>query len=188
MRTVNSIASAIALVLMVAGTPSAQNRPNVAGTWTVVADAAAAVGTVARPGSRGGLSATDANRGSGGGGIGGAAFRCHPTCTMIQTATTLTITRPVNPDGTTPPVVVLNLDGSESPNQQAGRQGGPPTPYVAIAKWDGNKLVVTRSLGSQQHLLTVQTLSLESGNLTIVTTNPGIDIAVPQTLTFVKSQ
>ncbi len=38
---------------------------------------------------------------------------------------------------------VYNLDGSESKNSVPGRQGAAPTEQVSVAKWDGDKLVIT---------------------------------------------
>jgi hypothetical protein len=108
----------------------------------------------------------------------GAPVNCGTECTIVQNATTLTITRPDQP-GTTPPdigVVVLNLDGSESTITQSN--GGE---YPAKAKWDGSNLMVTRDTAYSS---VTQTLSIEDGKLTVLTAFSAAD--APVTLTYVK--
>jgi hypothetical protein len=104
-----------------------------------------------------------------------AAFACGDECTIVQTATTLSITRPPNPQGVAAPVVVLYLDGRENTNMDAGRAGGAPREYVSRVRWDGATLVTTRSLDPQGRFATIRTLALDGDTLTIVTTtsSPG---------------
>jgi hypothetical protein len=83
--------------------------------------------------------------------------------------------------------VVVNLDGSDSTNVQAGRDGGPPTAYVLKAAWDGRALAVTRTFGSAGQLTETQTMSLEGATLVIVTT-ANIEGAVPHTARYRKVQ
>jgi hypothetical protein len=109
----------------------------------------------------------------------GAPVNCGTECTIVQNATTLTLSRADQP-GTTPPdvgVVVLNLDGSESTITQSN--GGE---YAATAKWDGGKLVVTRDM---TYSSVAQTLSVEDGKLKVVTRFSAAD--APVTLTYVKT-
>ncbi len=67
--------------------------------------------------------------------------------------------------------VVTNykLDGSETTYKRAGRGGGNEVEVKAVAKWDGNKLVITEKApgrgGEMQE--TSQTWSLEGGVLTV---------------------
>jgi len=167
------------------GAPIAQSTPNFSGTWTQVRDTTAPA--AARPGGgRGGDPGSAGSGGSAGNAsLGGLAFNCRLECTMVQTATTLTIKRPTDANGFTPPDVVLKLNGSDSPNTYPGREGRPPTTYAAKATWNGQTLVVTRTIGSSQ-FLTTQTLSLDGGMLKITTgaTVPGI---TAQTLTYRKN-
>ena len=170
MRSVTAMLSAAALVLFTATSAFAQAKPDFAGKWTREAPAG------------GGAAA-----GGGGGGMGGGgAFNCGQACEIVMTAKTLTIKRAANQQGATPPDIVLNLDGSPSKITQPGRQGGDPTTYDATAKWDGNKLVVSRQLTMQDQTTTItQTIALDGGKLTI-TTNTGREGATPQTITYTK--
>ena len=137
-----------ALSLVVAATTAqAQDKPNFAGSWTIVADPNAAP-----TGGRGG-----------GGGLGQAA-------TIAQDAKTLTITRTTQ-NGEIK--LVYNLDGSESKNTVMGRGG--QTEQVSKATWDGNKLVITTNLQMGDQAVTrTQTFALDaSGQLTVTTSGPG---------------
>ena len=137
-----------ALSLVVAATTAqAQDKPNFAGSWTIVADPNAAP-----MGGRGG-----------GGGLGQAA-------TIAQDAKTLTITRTTQ-NGEIK--LVYNLDGSESKNTVMGRGG--QTEQVSKATWDGNKLVITTNLQMGDQAVTrTQTFALDaSGQLTVTTSGPG---------------
>jgi beta-lactamase regulating signal transducer with metallopeptidase domain len=154
----------------VAGVSRSANASDFSGSWALV-------------------SSTYAGRGRGGAGgeggrevkvsiASGAPVNCGTECTIVHTARALTITRPDQP-GTTPPdigVVVLNLDGSESTITQSN--GGE---YAANAKWDGDKLAVTRETAFSS---VTQILSIEDGKLTVVTSFNAADS--PVTLTYVK--
>jgi hypothetical protein len=85
--------------------------------------------------------------------IRGGAVNCVKECTLVQKDGTLTISRPPDQNGTAPRDVVLSLDGHQSS-------------FNALVKWDGPKLVVTRSILTTS---VTQTISLESGQLVIVT-------------------
>ena len=185
MRRQTMLLAAVAVLVPLNDATIAQSTPNFSGTWTQVRGATPPPTT--RPRSDGG--GNSASTGSGGNGrsagVGGLAFNCSLECTIVQTATTLTIKRPTDATGFTPPDVVLELDGSDSTNTQPGRDGRPPTTYVATAKWEGQTLLVTRPIGSSGQFLSTQTLSLDGGTLKITTgaTVPGI---TPQTLTYTK--
>jgi hypothetical protein len=88
--------------------------------------------------------------GGGGGGRGGGG-----PMTVKQTADTLTIERQ-GQQGTQ--TQVFKLDGSESKIQMGQNEG------TAMAKWDGNKLVITTKVGEREN---TQTWSLEGGVLTV---------------------
>ena len=146
MRRMAFIAGALALV--VAAAPAvAQEKPNFAGSWTMVPDPNAPQG-----GGRGGM-----------GGL-GQAF------TITQDATTLTITRTTQ-NGEVK--MVYNLDGSESKNMMQGRGG--QMEQVSKAVWDGSKLVITTNLNMGGNPVTrTQTFTLDgSGQIVVVTSGPG---------------
>ena len=135
-------------VVFAASIAQAQDKPNFAGSWTLVVDPNAAPPT---------------GRGGGGGGLGQAA-------TLTQDAKTLTITRTTqNGEVKT----VFNLDGSESKNMMQGRGG--QTEQVSKAVWEGSKLVVTTSFTMGEAAVTrTQNFSLDaSGQLVVSTTAPG---------------
>ena len=96
----------------------------------------------------------------------GAAVNCGTTCSIVQQGSTLTLTRQDQP-GITPPDsgnVVLHTDGSESTiTQSADSQAQ----FKATAKWQDDKLVVTRNITGS--LSVTQTLSLIDGKLHVVT-------------------
>jgi len=108
----------------------------------------------------------------------GAPVNCGTACTIVQDASTLTLSRTDQP-GTTPPdngPVVLNLDGSESTITQV--EG---STFPATAKWEGEKLVVTR--GGPYSGVT-QVLSMVNGQLTVVTRFTSSD--APVTMKYVR--
>ncbi len=116
MRRLAITLSAIAAVVF-AVTVSAQGK-DFNGKWAPDADKnpAAAAGA-----GRGG------NRGGG-------------PMTITMDAKTIKIERTMGQNTTTS---TYNLDGSESKNTMAGRNGGEPTTTSSVAKWDGAKLVIT---------------------------------------------
>lgn len=125
---------AIAVVLFASGL-SAQGK-NFAGKWTPDTEKNAAAG------------------GGGGGGRGGPG-----PMTITQDAKTLTIERMA---GENTIKTVYNLDGSESKNSMPGRQGGAPTEVTSVAKWDGDKLVITTKTANGE---TVQKWYMDGANL-----------------------
>ena len=137
-----------AAALLVGASISAQ-APNLSGKWTLVPAADAPAG------------------GKGGGGFGGF---CGPECTIAQDAKTLTVTRTTQAGDVK---TVYNLDGSESKNTAAGRQGAQVT-SVSTAKWEGPKLnIVTKTDMGGQAVEAKTVLSLEGGNLVVERTAPG---------------
>jgi hypothetical protein len=147
MRKNALIVGALSLVFA-ASVAQAQDKPNFAGSWTLVVDPNAAGG-----GAGGGR----------GGGLGQAA-------TLTMDAKTLTITRTTQ-NGEVK--LVYNLDGSESKNMMQGRGG--QTEQVSKATWDGNKLVITTNLMMGENAVTrTQTFALDAtGQLTVTTSGPG---------------
>ena len=180
MRRVTAVLSAAAVVLW-AATAFAQAKPgDFTGKWTREAGAAPA-------GGGGGGAAGGGGGQRGGGGGGGGAVNCGMTCDIVATATSIKITRAGGaPDA---PAVVWNctLDGKDCTNEQAGRQGNPPTQVVSKAKWDGAKIVVTttRDMGGNSITLT-STMSVEGGKLLISSTNSGRADAPPSVATYTK--
>ena len=147
MRRNALIVGALSLVFA-ASIAQAQDKPNFAGSWTLVVDPNAAPPT---------------GRGGGGGGLGQAA-------TLTQDAKTLTITRTTQ-NGEVK--IVYNLDGSESKNMMQGRGG--QTEQISKAAWEGSKLVVTTSFTMGEAAVTrTQSFTLDaSGQLVVSTTSPG---------------
>lgn len=156
MRRNALILGALSLVFA-ATTATAQDKPNFAGTWTLVPDPNAAGG-----GGRGG-----------GGGLGQGG-------TITQDAKTLTITRTTQ-NGEIK--IVYNLDGSDSKNMMMGRGG--QTEQVSKAVWDGTTLVVTTNFTMGENAVTrTEKYSLDaSGQLVVATTAPGRGGGEPQTTT-----
>lgn len=141
-----------ALSLMLAATAArAQDKPNFSGSWTRVEDpnAPAAAG-------RGG-------RGGGRGGLGAAA-------TLMQDASTLTITRTTQAGEVK---TVYNLDGSDSKNMMS--MGGNQVEQVSKAAWEGTKLVITTTTDFGGNLSTTKQVFMldASGQLVVETTSPG---------------
>lgn len=177
MRRVTAMVSAAAVVLWMA-TAFAQG-PNFSGTWTRDMPAGAAAG------GGGGAAGGGGGQRMGGMGGGGGAFNCGAECTITMDAKTVTIKRPANAQGVVPADIVLNVTGVTK-LEQPGRQGGAPTPYEVNAKVDGAKWVVTRTMDMQGTSITnTQTISIEAGKLTIVTTSTR-EGATPQTATYTK--
>ena len=101
--------------------------------------------------------------GGGGGGRGGGMF--NTPMTVKQTKDTLTIERTV---GENKVVQTYKLDGTESTNTQMGR-GGNTMEIKSVAKWDGQKLVITSKQPGQDGAIVenTQTWSVAGGVLTI---------------------
>jgi hypothetical protein len=101
-----------------------------------------------------------------GGGGGGRGMMAGPM-TVKQTADTLTVERTF---GENKIVQTYKLDGTESKNTQQGRGGA--VEITSVAKWDGNKLVITSKRPGQDGtpVETVQTWSVTGGALTIEST------------------
>lgn len=73
-------------------------------------------------------------------------------------------------------VTAYNLDGKESVNKMMGR-GGAEIEVKSVAKWDGDKLVITSTRPGQDGatVTTTEIWSLADGVLTIESTRPGRD-------------
>src|SRR5262245_1250019 len=139
-----------ATALLVGASISAQ-APNLAGKWTLVPPPDAAAGG-----------------GGKGGGFGGGF--CGMECTIAQDAKALTVTRTTQAGEVKS---VYNLDGSESKNTAAGRQGAQVT-SVSTAKWEGPKLNIVTKTDMGGTMVEAKTvLSLEGGNLKVERTAPG---------------
>ena len=104
---------------------------------------------------------------AGGGGGGGRGMMAGPM-TVTQKDGTLTIERTA---GENKVITVYKLDGSESVNKQMGR-GGNEIETKSVAKWDGNKLVITSKRPGQDGAVmeTTETWTLDAGSLTIEST------------------
>jgi hypothetical protein len=153
---------AIALI-MGATTASAQGK-NFAGTWTVVADPAAAAPAPGRGGGRG---------------LGQGA-------TIAQDAKTLTVTRTTQ-NGEIKQV--YNLDGSDSKNTLT--MGGNSVEQLSKAKWEGDKLVITTTMNFNGNA-SESTMALQldaAGQLVVESTGAGRGGGPPTTtkMTYKKS-
>jgi hypothetical protein len=187
MRQVTALIATVIALNALPPVVHAQTKPDFSGTWTLVSEPG--VGTGTRPGrdstssgsTTGGQpprTGSSARRGN----FTGAAFSCDEACMIIQTARTLTVKLPVAPDGLAPPDVVLPLDGTETTITQILHAGEPSNSFVATAKWQGNKLVVTRLFGPAA---VVQTLALEGREMTITIAVP-IEGVAPFSYRYVK--
>jgi hypothetical protein len=157
MRTISNVITGIGAVLLVASL-SAQAKPDLSGKWTLVPDPNAAAAAPAAPAGGGGGGGRGGGRGGGGGQF------CGQECTIVQDATSLTVTRTTQAGEVK---AVYKLDGSESKNMQAGR-GGAQTEVVSKAAWDGNKVSIstTRDVGGTP-VTTKTTLSAAGGEMTV---------------------
>lgn len=142
--------SIIATAVLAVATMAFAQKPDFSGTWTLDAEA----------------SGVAAGGGGGGGGRGGGALGQGGT--IKQTADALTVERMAGDNKVT---ATYKLDGTESKNTMMGR-GGNPMESVSVAKFDGNKLVITskQQMGDQTFEST-QTWTVAGNVLTIETTN-----------------
>jgi hypothetical protein len=146
-----------AAVLAVAAVAFAQ-KPDFSGTWTLD-PAASQLGAGAAAGATG----TGGGRGMG-----------MPTgpITIKQTADTLTIERTI---GENKVVTIYKLDGTESVNTMAGRQGGTMT-QKSTSKWDGAKLVTTiTSEGPNGPITRTEVRWIDGATMVVEGTRPGRD-------------
>lgn len=152
------------LVVLMLSTLAAQSKPDFSGTWVLDRKA-------------------QTSGGRGGGGtvsmVSGAPVNCGTECTIVQNAKTLTISRRVSQEGVKAPDVVLNLDGGESTIVQSL---SPRVEYTATAKWDRDRLVVTRSMG---YFNIVQTIEHDDGKLSVASAFT-VEGDVPVTLTYTR--
>ena len=161
-----TLAAVAAFVLSTATGAFAQAKPDFSGKWTL--DPASAPAAPAGGGGGGG-------RGGGRGGGGGAGF--GQEFTAKQDANTLTITRT---QGDQQVSAAYKLDGSESKNVVAGRNG--QQEQVSKTMWMGNKLMITTTLNfGGNNVEQTRTLSMDGGNLVIEQSQPGRDGGAPQT-------
>jgi hypothetical protein len=143
----------IAAAILAVATLAWAQKPDFSGTWTLDPEAS---GMAAGTGG-----------GGGGAGRGGGALGNGPA-TVRQTGDTLTIERTVGDNKVT---TTYKLDGTESKNTMMGR-GGTPMESVSVAKFDGNKLVITskQDMGGQT-VESTQTWTLSGSTLTVENTN-----------------
>lgn len=142
-RAMTAVAAAL---VCITATLSAQTPPNFAGKWTLVVDPNAA----------------PAGGGRGMGGIGQSA-------TIVQDATTLTITRTTQVGEFTS---TYKLDGSETKNTM--NMGGNAVDLLSKAKWEGSKLTVATTMNLNGNPVeTSMVMALDAdGNLLVETTRP----------------
>lgn len=110
--------SGILAVLFTAGV-LAQAKPNFAGTWTLDLDKSVMAGGGGRQGGMG-----------------------QQPLTITVDGPKMSISRTMGQSGNTVTTVYM-LDGTESKNQQMGRQGGEPVTITYVSKWEGSVLVTT---------------------------------------------
>jgi hypothetical protein len=166
-----------AVALFLAGV-SAQGKPNFAGHWMLVPDAAAAGGGGAAAGGGGG------GGGRQGGGRGGGGGFCGPDCTITQDASTITIARDM---GGTPSKTVYKLDASGS---NSVNMGGNAMDIPYKTSWTGDKLtIVTTTNFNGNSSETTTAVSMDGGNLKVETTRPARGGGAPMTTsqTYKKS-
>jgi hypothetical protein len=132
----------LAALVVGSGGPGSQRQPDFSGTWTLVDFRSASDPASAERGAEGQS-----------GVVGGAVLNCGRECTITQTPGTLTVSQPAGQDGTKPRDGAVYLDGR-------------PMSGKTTLKWDGTKLVLTRTIA--EPLVVTQTLSLEEERLIIV--------------------
>jgi len=170
MRHFTVLAITVGASLVYLAGVQAQKTPNLSGNWTLIP---ASVTTTAShrqidPTSK----SSDVPTTTGGGqspGRTGGSFECLESCTITQTAKTLTIRQHVAGAAPTEAAheVVLPLDGAEAKDirSEPGHWGGLPS--TTKARWEKDTLVVSRGVGGVARL--EQVISLNKGELTIVT-------------------
>ena len=180
MRSITAMLSAAAIVLLMASGVSAQGKPDFTGKWTAEAPAGGAAAAGGGGGGGGRAGGGGGGRGMGGGGLGG--FNCGMTCEIKQTGNSIVITRVQGEQTIT---TTLNAAG-DATNKVAGRGGAPETEVKTTGKTEGSKVVfsTTRDFNGQS-ITSTQTVSIEGGKLTIVTSS-GMPDAQPQTRTYTK--
>ena len=132
----------------------AQTRPDLSGTW----EWQGAEG-VSRDGVKGPVRVIE---------VSGGAFNCGKVCTIVQTTKALTVSRAADDKTPKHPDVVLTFGGVTGSAQ---------------AQWDGEKLVVTNSMG----VITTRQTIIRQGKTLIVTSvveAPGAD-ASPVVQTYI---
>lgn len=158
MRRVSMFAMMVAALFLVAGTASAQSKPNFTGKWTLVPEPIAPPPPAA--GAAGGR--VGGMRGGGRGPIGG------PEVTITQDATTLKVER-VQGQNT---MSMSYTIGSEGKNTMQGRQGAAPTEIAYKTAWEGSKFVIT----------TTQPMTMQDGTTMMMTSKQALSIAADGTL------
>ena len=139
------VLATLALVVAVASVAFAQQqKPDFSGSWTLDQNASDL----------------------GGGGGGGRGMMAGPI-TVKHSGNTLTVERAINDNKVT---TTYKLDGTESTNQMMGR-GGQTVEAKSVAKWDGDKLVITtkREMGGNT-VETTETWMVSGSTLTIEST------------------
>jgi hypothetical protein len=157
MPTCRALALSVAAALL-GGVVQAQKPVELSGTWVLVS--APGMGEQTGTG-RGG-------RSSGGGvvtsEVSGAAFNCGTECTIVQTAASLTVSRPPDRKGVNRPDTVIPIDGR-------------------LARWEGSTLVVTRPIVS--YVEVTQRLTVEARRMKVVSSF-NVPDDVPLTLIYEK--
>lgn len=125
----------------------AQAKPDFSGTWTLDPEAST-MGGGGRQGGAGGGGGR-----AGGGMMGGPMVVKHTGDTMVVETTR----------GENKVVMTYKLDGSESKNTVAGRDGA-TMEQVAVAKWSASTVTITRTTPAGE---STETWSLAGGVLTI---------------------
>ena len=129
----------MAIFVLVASTTAllAQRRPVLSGTWKLVVEPAADAAPQPTGRGRGGNAGAVVSIAS------GAPVNCGTECTIVQTEQTITISRRPDAKGGKPRDVVLVLGG----NPPTASPGGPA---IYDAKWDGETLLIERSVAQVQ--------------------------------------
>jgi hypothetical protein len=141
---------------------SAQRPPDLSGTWVY---AGAEASATRNGGGKGPARIIE---------VSGAAFNCGIECTIAQEGQTLTISRTPGEDGAKRPPAVLQIATGDGPNQPVGPAG-------TLAKWEGEQLVVTRSMG----VLSIrQAITIERGQLVVASL---VDTGRPDDLRSVQT-
>lgn len=165
-RMVCATAGVLALLTV---EPEAQRLPNLSGHWELVE--ALATG----PGRDGTVS--DKPRPTTSTTISGAPFNCGRGCTIVQKGQTLTIDNaqladiPGRDKTRPPPSMAFHVNGQQMKVVDS-YNWDPPREMPVTARWDGDKVrIETVDHGAMATLTWTQLLSLEDGQLVVVTTS-----------------
>jgi hypothetical protein len=148
--------SLVGVAVLVPLSGAAQSRPNLSGNWVLVSATASGTG---RGENSSGERPIKSNTAS------GAAFNCGRECTIVHKGQALTIDKALLASNPNPaPAVTLQLNGRQ---MSVLDSFNPPREIPVTAKWNGNKLEITSTMGR----MTTQLVTVDASELVVVTSS-----------------